>query len=209
MQLVIAGHTYLLNAAGAAEQVRVLPPTTDGTSFAFAISYPRRVALVDLRLQMFSDETNGCRAPAEIIIASRDNVNGRVVDARHMDADEEALASDVTVLDFTRDMNGSPILATKYDARYGTQHWFGEVDWDAIIEPRAGAPKMTRRMPNVLGWKDGNQRETAGIAVVDRTSLAGMHLSLIYTTVTPPTRLILAPGPTGLPSGWMLIDQLQ
>ena len=209
MQLVIGAHAYLKDAGGAAEEVRILPPTTDGTSFAFAVSYPRRVALVDVRLQMFSDESNGCRAPAEIVIARRDTATGRIVDAQHLDADEDALASEVTALDFARDVDASTILVAKYDARYGTQRWFGEVDWDALVVPIAGAPKIKRRVPNVLGWKDGDQRETAGIAVVDRTTAAGMHLSLIYTTVTPPTRLILAPGPKGLPSGWMLLDQLQ
>jgi hypothetical protein len=159
-------------------------------------------------MQMFKDTTGSCRAPAEIVVARRDT-SGRIVDARRIDADEEALASDVSVLDFTRNIDGSTILVTKYDARYGTQRWFGEVDWDAIIEPGAGVPKMAKRLPNVVGWKDGDQRETAGIPVVDRTSKAGLHLSMIYTTVTPPTRLILAPGPTGLPSGWMLLDQLQ
>lgn len=209
MQLVMADHVYLLNAVGAAELVRVLMPVDNGSSFAFAISYPRRVALVDLRLQMFSDPSNGCRAPAEIVIARRGSPNGPIVDARRIAADEEAMASEVTALDFTNDVDGSTRLVTKYDARYGTQRWFGEVDWDALIEPRGDTPTMTRRVPNVLGWKDGDQRETAGIAVVDRTSPAGMHLSLIYTTMTPATRLILAPGPTGLPSGWMLLDQLQ
>jgi hypothetical protein len=209
MRLLLGHHAYLVNAAGAAEEIRVLAPTTDGDAFAFAVNFPKRAEAVDRRLVTFGDTTGQCRASAEIIVARRDSATGQVMDVRRGDADEDAMASQVRTLDFARDEDASPLLVVKYTATYGTATWIGEVDWDAVVAPVGGAPRVTRRLPNALGWKDNEQHETAGMAMVEKTSPAGLHMLMAFTTAESPTRFILPLGPRGVPSGWMLLDLLQ
>ena len=209
LRLLLAHRAYLVNAAGAAEEIRVLPPTIDGDAFAFAVNFPHRAEAVDRRLLTFGDTAGQCRASAEIIVARHDFATGQVMDVRRADADEDALASQVKTLDFARADDASPVLVVKYTATYGTATWIGEVDWDAALAPVGNAPHVTRRLPNALGWKNSELHETAGIAMVEKTSPAGLHMLMAYTTAEPPTRFILPLGPRGLPSGWMLLDLLQ
>jgi hypothetical protein len=112
-------------------------------------------------------------------------------------------------LDFTRDDGASSVLVVKYTAAYGTPAWVGEVDWDAVVAAVGGVPRVTRRLPNVLGRKDSEQHELAGVAFVEKASPAGLHMLVGFTTAEPPTQFILPPGPHGLPSGWMLLDLLR
>jgi hypothetical protein len=209
LRLLLAHRAYLVNAAGAAEEIRVLAPAIDGDAFAFAVNFPQRAEAVDRRLLTFGDTAGQCRASAEIIVARRDSATGQVMDVRRGDADEDAMASQVKTLDFARDDDASPLLVVKYTATYGTAKWIGEVDWDAVVAPVGDVPRVTRRLPNALGWKDNEQHETAGIAMVEKTSPAGLHMLMAYTTAESPTRFILPLGPRGVPSGWMLLDLLQ
>jgi hypothetical protein len=164
---------------------------------------------VDRHLLTFGDTASQCRASAEIIVARHDSATGQVVDVRRGDADEDAMASQVKTLDFARADDGSPLLVVKYTATYGTATWIGEVDWDAVVAPVGDVPRVTDRLPNAVGWKDNEQHETAGIAMVEKTSPAGLHMLVGYTTAESPTRFILPLGPRGVPSGWMLLDLLQ
>jgi hypothetical protein len=209
MRLRLERVAYLVDAAGAAEEIRLVGPTWDENAFAFAVTFPRRVSAVHGRLEAFGDMTGQCRAAAEIIIGRRDSASGKVVDVRRHDLDEDALAHWITALDFTRDVDGRAVLVAKYSATYGTPDWIGEIDWDALVVPSADSLRVERRVPNVFGKKDHGQHETAGMLIVDKESPAGMHLLVMEGSAEALIKLlVLPPGPRGLPSGWVLLDLL-
>ena len=207
-RLQLAQRAYLVDSVGAAEEVQVLPPTTNGDRIAFAITYPRRVAAVNGRLRTFADTAGQCRAPSEIVLARRDAATGHVVEATRSDVDADAMASDVTALAFGQGASGLTILVGKYRAFYGTADWLGEIDWDAVLVPSGGSLRITERVPTLVGRKGGDNTDVAGVPVVEATSPAGQQIWIMSATALTSSRMLVTPGPGGLPSGWMLLDML-
>ena len=208
MHLVLGKRAYLVDGDGSAEEIRVLPPASDGDEFAIAVTFPRRVEAVDRLVREFAGTVADCRASAVVIIGKRDSVTGQPGALRIIDADEESLTSAIGALDPLPTVSESPSFVIHYTATYGTRGWIGEMDWDAVAQSGHGDSRIIRRVPSVVGRKDSDDHEIAGIAVVEKESPAGLQLSIVRETDDAPTPLFIASGPRGLPSGWMLLDQL-
>ena len=209
LHLRLERRPYLVDASGAAEEVRILEPAERDDAFAFAISFPRRVKAVQQRLLAFGDSTGQCRASAEVIVARRDSASGQLVEVRRTDADADALATEITLLELSNSDLEPAVLVVKYAATYGTRSWVGEVDWDAVIAAAPGTVRISRRLPNAVGWKDPALHETAGMVLPGTTSQAGTDVSILYLDGNPPTRLILPGAPDDAASGWVLLDLVQ
>ena len=227
--LVYPGHrlflgtmAYLVDSAGAGEEIHVSPIArlAGSDAYAFAISFKGRAAAVGQRAR-HAHGFGLCRAPAEIIIAHFDSATNSVTRADHATLEHESLASDVTQIRYVADDDLDSPLRIWYSALYGDEEWYGDVSWISNMRPAdlkvlnqvpLALKKVNRGMGHLPGAIVGDPRETeARLVFMDDlgsgVSLAGRRARAINTTKRG-TRYGVVVMPSlvnGLPSGWTLL----
>ncbi|HET7457409.1 MAG TPA: hypothetical protein VFJ74_07125 [Gemmatimonadaceae bacterium] len=217
--------SYLVDASGGWEEVRLIPnaASEDGRRYAFALSFPARSTAVESR-SVARDTTGRCRAPAEVLVADVDPATQSVAGLQRVDVDGEALSARVMTVNFARSGDDRPALVVGYDAVYGVAAWRGEVRWHELIALGDAAPAVVRRVPQAGMRSDDRPGVTAALFVPDdpvgddpfgftEDASAVRRMAVFdpdepYPHLAPAKRLVLPPGPNGVPSGWSLLDLL-
>ena len=219
-RLVIGEHAmYLSDAAGQMEEVSLYPnaQTSDGTLYAFAVTFPRRVQEASSHAEDF-DTGGQCRASSEVLFARVNPGTFSVDEIQRVNPDAESLISLVGTLEFTDIPGAPPYLVAMYLGTYGTTAWNGQVRWNELIAP--DSVRVIRRAPISAGKKLVDGTETGGPLLPeheDRSDITGLSYepgdTLRFSTVINPSpaavrHISLPTRPDALPSGWRLLAQL-
>ncbi|MDB4906023.1 MAG: hypothetical protein JWO05_807 [Gemmatimonadetes bacterium] len=227
--LVYPGHrlflgtmAYLVDSAGAGEEIHISPITrlTGTDAFAYAISFKGRAAAVGQRARR-AHGFGLCRAPAEIVLAHFDSAASAVTHVEHATLEHESLASDVTHISYVAEDDPDSPLRIWYSALYGNEDWYGDVSWISNMRPQdlrvlnqvpLALKKVNRGMNHLPGAIVGDPREVeARLVFMDElgsgVSMAGRRARAINSTPRG-TRygfIVMPSLVNGLPSGWTLL----
>jgi hypothetical protein len=207
---------YLVSANGTAEEVRISPSATDSErrKFAFVVSYPGRMQRIGEALVAMEAEAT-CQSRTKLVVATLDAA-GAVTEARQIDVDDGALASEARGVEFISSSEQTAILV-EYDGSYGNREWAGQVQWREVI--LADSMVIATRMPVSWGRRDLTGAERSGSvanAEGEKPSLEWyLPLGATATAISlepgdyfRARKFTFPPGKNGLMSGWVLLGRI-
>ncbi|MFL5640071.1 MAG: hypothetical protein ACJ78M_11910 [Gemmatimonadaceae bacterium] len=207
---------YLVEPNGTAEEVRISPSGTDSErrKFAFALSYPDRMRRIGEALVAMDAEAT-CQSRTKLVVATLDAA-GTVTEARQIDVDDGALASEARGVEFISSLE-QPAIVVEYDGSYGNREWAGEVQWREVI--LADSMVIATRMPVSWARKDPTGTERSGSianAEGEKPSLEWyLPLGATATAISLESgddfrvrKFTFPPGENGLMSGWVLLGRI-
>jgi hypothetical protein len=207
---------YLVSANGTAEEVRISPSGTDSDRrrFAFVLSYPDRMRSIGEALVAMEAEAT-CQSRTKLVVATLDAA-GAVTEARQIDVDDGALASEARGVEFISSLDQAAVLV-EYDGSYANREWAGQVQWREVI--LADSMVIATRMPVSWGRRDPTGAERSGSianAEGEKPSLEWyLPLGATATAISlepgdyfRARKFTFPPGSNGLMSGWVLLGRI-
>jgi hypothetical protein len=208
-RLVIGDGMWVVSPSGVSERISFSDlGGVDSAGIVTGVDFVGRTAVAAQRMEDGVPD-RFCRAPASLVLA-RPSSDGSLADARLIDVDPEALASDVLTIDAVEPDAGAPgHIRVRYGAAYAATGWSGSIEWEAVVAE--DPPRSTVRVPLLFSQHARGAEETlVGHLIVTGRPERGIELSTIeqkqwgFTTRT----VVVPVDSTGVLLGTRILERL-